>query len=129
LVQIFNRIDARFELSIANVPEFTIAGRIASKGRIEYHFLVLGGLTVQVKLDPGVVEQRLNAVAQVIAESGGMKIIEKDTACDYAEGRDFESCPIQKSSCLFRPSSAETASVPSLCHTIAISRIFYLGGI
>lgn len=41
------------------------------KGRVEYHFLVLGELAflvIEVKLELGTGGERLNAIAQVIAE-------------------------------------------------------------
>ena len=49
-------------------------GRIATKGRIEYYFIVVGCLTVlfiEVKLSIGSSTERMNAVAQVIAEADG----------------------------------------------------------
>jgi hypothetical protein len=48
---------------------------MTTKGRIEYHFLVFGGLSVlviEVKYVLGVAEERLNAIAHVIAECDGM---------------------------------------------------------
>jgi hypothetical protein len=49
-------------------------GHIATKGRIEYHFKVMGCITVlfiEVKLTIGSNSERLNAIAQVIAEVDG----------------------------------------------------------
>jgi hypothetical protein len=73
--QLFNRTIALFRLTILNTPESIIPGRMTTKGRIEYHFLVFGGLAVlviEVKYVLGVAEERLNAIAQVIAECDGM---------------------------------------------------------
>ena len=46
-----------------------------TKGRVEYHFLVFGGLSVlviQVKYELGTSEERLDAIAQVVAECDGI---------------------------------------------------------
>lgn len=51
-------------------------GRMATPGRIEYQFKVCGALTIlfiQVKLQIGSDEERLNAIGQVIAEADGMR--------------------------------------------------------
>jgi len=48
---------------------------MTTKRRIEYHFLVFGGLSIliiEVKYILGNAEERLNAIAQVIAECDGM---------------------------------------------------------
>ena len=48
---------------------------MTTKGHIEYHFLVFGGLVIliiEVKYVLGNPEERLNAIAQVIAECDGM---------------------------------------------------------
>ena len=49
-------------------------GRIMIPGRVEYHFKVVGGLTVlfiEIKMMVGTAGERLNAIAQVIAEADG----------------------------------------------------------
>ena len=72
--KIFNRTVARFHSLILNDPETLMPGRIATQGRIEYHFKVIGGLTVlfvEVKLFIGSDAERMNAIAQVIAEADG----------------------------------------------------------
>jgi hypothetical protein len=49
---------------------------MTTKGRIEYHFSVFGRLSVlviEVKYVLGVAAERLNAIAQVIAECHGMR--------------------------------------------------------
>jgi len=46
-----------------------------TKGRVEYHFLVFGGLSllvIEVKFELGTGEERLNAIAQVAAECDGI---------------------------------------------------------
>lgn len=47
---------------------------MTTSGRVEYHFLVFGGLSllvIEVKYVLGSDEERLNAIAQVIAECDG----------------------------------------------------------
>jgi hypothetical protein len=64
-------------LTIRNVPESVIQGRISTRGRIEYHFLVFGELSllvIEVKFRLGTGDERLNAIAQVIAECDGMHL-------------------------------------------------------
>lgn len=49
-------------------------GRMATRGRVEYQFKVCGALTIlfiEVKLQIGSGEERLNAIGQVIAEADG----------------------------------------------------------
>ena len=65
---------AQFSSAIRNTPESLIHGRITTKGRIEYQFKIYGAQTVvfvEVKLNIGSVEERLDAIAQVIAECDG----------------------------------------------------------
>jgi len=66
-----------------------IPGRMTTRGRIEYHFLVFGRLSIlviEVKYILGNAEEPLNAIAQVIAECD---------ACDYANDRfGFPPFPI-----------------------------------
>ena len=52
-----------------------IYGRITTRGRIEYCFLVFGGisiLVIQVKYKLGDADERLDAIAQVITECDSM---------------------------------------------------------
>jgi len=73
--QYFNRIVCLFSGLLFNTPETIIEGRLATKGRIEYQFQAYGGITVvfiEVKLEIGGLAERLNFVAQVIAECDGM---------------------------------------------------------
>ena len=79
---------------------------MTTKGRVEYHFLVLGELAllvIEFKLELGTNVERLNAIAQVIAECDGnipfiCSIIGSNSyflACDFANYRlDFPSYPI-----------------------------------
>jgi hypothetical protein len=58
-----------------NTPESLLEGKIAIKGRMEYQFKTFGGITVlfiEVKLNIGSLSERLNCVAQVIAEADGV---------------------------------------------------------
>ena len=68
---------ALFSGLVFNTPETEtiLEGRITTKGRIEYQFLTYGGVTVvfiEVKLEIGGLAERLNCVAQVIAECDRM---------------------------------------------------------
>jgi len=81
LAPLFNRTVALFKLTIVNTPESMIYGHITTRGRIEYYFLVFGRLSilvVEVKYKIGDADERLNAIAQVIAECN---------TCDYANDR------------------------------------------
>lgn len=51
-----------------------MSGRIASRGRIEYQYMSLGWtalIFVEIKLDYGNNNVRMDAIAQVIAECDG----------------------------------------------------------
>ncbi|KAI0249647.1 hypothetical protein BJV78DRAFT_1155718 [Lactifluus subvellereus] len=79
---------APFGSSIQNTPGSLMNGRITTKGRIKFHFKTFGALTVvfvEVKLKIGSVEERMNAIAQVIAECD---------ACDWNNMRFDVSIPI-----------------------------------
>ena len=72
--QLFNRTIALFNLTIRNTPESVIRGHLTTSGRVEYHFLAFGGLSllvIKVKYKLGTSEERLNTIAQVIAECAG----------------------------------------------------------
>ena len=52
-----------------------IYSRITARGRIEYYFLVFGGhsiLVIEVNYKLGDADERLDAIAQVVAECDGM---------------------------------------------------------
>jgi hypothetical protein len=101
-----NRTVALFKCTIRNTPEIIIPGRTSTKGRIEYQFVVFGGLSVlviEVKYVLKSGEDRLNAIAQVVAECDGMVMLASRfdcfepsfSACDYANDRlDFPPFPV-----------------------------------
>ncbi|KIL59239.1 hypothetical protein M378DRAFT_1068410 [Amanita muscaria Koide BX008] len=93
LAPIFNRLVAPFGSSIRNTPESLMNGRITTRGKIVYHFKTFGILTVvfvEAKLKIGSTEDRLNAIAQVIAECA---------ACDWNNLRFDVSIPIYSILC------------------------------
>jgi hypothetical protein len=79
---------------------------MSTKGRIEYQFVVFGGLSVlviEVKYVLKSGDDRLNAIAQVVAECDGMVMLASRfdcfepsfSACDYANDRlDFPPFPV-----------------------------------
>src|ERR1700722_7565713 len=84
--QSFNRLIAIFDFAFRNLPEWIIEGRITSKGRIEYYFRAFGSISVvfiEVKFAIGDTEERLDAVAQIIAECDGGSFF------SYARCRDL----------------------------------------
>jgi hypothetical protein len=85
--QIFNRLVAQFGSSIQNTPESLMNGRITTRGKIGYHFKTFGALTVvfvEAKLKTGSVEERLNVIAQVIAECDGQHPLNIELAVDFS---------------------------------------------
>lgn len=65
---------ALFGFAFKNLPESTISGRIAMKGRIKHYFRAFGSVSVlfiEIKLRIGSTKERLDAIAQVIAECDG----------------------------------------------------------
>ena len=84
--QIFNRLVAQFGSSIQNTPESLMNGRITTRGKM-YHFKTFGALTVvfvEAKLKIGSVEERLNVIAQVIAEFDGQHPLNIELAVDFS---------------------------------------------
>ena len=72
--QIFNHIVKQFSFMLRNEPETIIAGPTGSRGRVEYFFKAFGAtaiLCIEMKLRIGNDAERLNAIAQVIAECDG----------------------------------------------------------
>ncbi|KAH9019018.1 hypothetical protein EDB85DRAFT_2010048 [Lactarius pseudohatsudake] len=69
---IVNRLIALFGSWIWNTPESLMSDRITKRGRVEYYFKTFGGVIsvvlVEVKWKIGDGKERLNAIAQVIAE-------------------------------------------------------------
>ena len=58
-----------------NKPESLLEGKITSKGRIEYQFKAFETIIVlfiEIKLEIGSFQERLNCIAQVIAEADGI---------------------------------------------------------
>lgn len=69
---------------LRNNPETIIDGRIGTRGRIEYHFKAFGAiaiLCIEMKLGVGNEEERLKAIAQVIAECDGKPDTLEGTFC------------------------------------------------
>ncbi|KAF8808065.1 hypothetical protein BYT27DRAFT_7097515 [Phlegmacium glaucopus] len=71
LAPIFNHLVTTFGFAFRNLPESSLHGRITNRGRIEYYFKSFGAivfLVIEIKLKIGSGQERLDAVAQVIAE-------------------------------------------------------------
>ncbi|KAN0132310.1 hypothetical protein V8E53_009874 [Lactarius tabidus] len=88
LSPIFNRLVAEFGRAIRNTPELLMKGRITTRGRIEYHFQAFNNMAlvfVEAKLKIGTYSERMDAIAQVIAECD---------ACDYNNRRNGKGIPI-----------------------------------
>jgi hypothetical protein len=69
--EIFNRLIAVFGFAFRDLPESIIKGRITTKDRVEYYFRTMGSIAVffvEMKLVIGSGDERLDAIAQVIAE-------------------------------------------------------------
>ncbi len=82
--QIFNRLVDQFRFAFRNVPEPIQAilndGRVLTpmRGNIAYHFKAFGSIAVlfiQVKLKIGGRKERMDAIAQVIAECDGQEVL------------------------------------------------------
>jgi hypothetical protein len=70
--QASTRIVSWFELFIVNVPGSVMEGRLTTPGRVEYLYKCFSAcsiLFIEVKLELGTATERLDAIAQVIAES------------------------------------------------------------
>ncbi|KAN0133984.1 hypothetical protein V8E53_008202 [Lactarius tabidus] len=92
LAPIFNHLVAQFGGSIKNMPEPLPEplrqGCITTRGRMDYHFKAFGTravMFVEVKQDIGPLSERVNAIAQVIAEC---------YACDFNNRQHDTSIPI-----------------------------------
>jgi hypothetical protein len=75
--QLINRIVALFDLTIFNSAESIISDRMTTnlKGGVEHQFSVFGGISILVikaKLVLATAEERLDAIAHVIAECDAM---------------------------------------------------------
>ena len=64
-----------FGSSITGIPETLLQDRIARSGRVEHQFCTISSISllllIEVKYKIGNSMERLDAVAQVIAEAGG----------------------------------------------------------
>jgi hypothetical protein len=72
--KIFNRLIAIFGFAFTNLPESMIEGRLTTRGRVEYYFKSLGSfavLFIEMKFKIGSIKERLDAMAQIIAECDG----------------------------------------------------------
>jgi len=72
IAPIFNHLVAQFGGSIRNTSESLLNGPITKTGRLEYRFEVFGAMSavvvVEAKLELGTTPERMDAIAQVIAE-------------------------------------------------------------
>ena len=86
-VQIFNHLVKQFTFMLRNNPKTIIQGRIGTRGRIKYFFKAFGAiaiLCIEWKTKIGNDPERLDAIAQVIAECDG----KPDTLFVYTFGAD-----------------------------------------
>lgn len=71
LSPIFNRLIAQFDFAFQNLPETIIEGHISTRGRIKHYFKAFGLISllfIEVKFKISNEAERLDAIAQVIAE-------------------------------------------------------------
>jgi len=96
---VFNHIVKQFTFMLRNDPEIVIAGRIGTRGRIEYFFKAFGAiaiLCIEMKFKIGNDMERLDAIAQVIAECDGCDLNNTDAGfslpihCILSDGLSFE---------------------------------------
>ncbi|KAH9006404.1 hypothetical protein EDB86DRAFT_3144168 [Lactarius hatsudake] len=89
LAPIVNHLIAQFGSSFQNTPRSVVAGLITTRGRVEYHFKTFAGaisvVFVEVKFRIGDPEERLDAIAHVIAECD---------ACDWKNTRAGFNVPV-----------------------------------
>ncbi|KAF8242952.1 hypothetical protein K440DRAFT_615061 [Wilcoxina mikolae CBS 423.85] len=88
LAPLWNHVVAKFGMLIRNTPESMLEGRITSQGRIEYQFRAFGSLTVlfiELKMFVGDSNEKMNAIAQVLAEGD---------ACDYDNFQKGYNLPV-----------------------------------
>ncbi|KAL0632801.1 hypothetical protein Q9L58_008317 [Maublancomyces gigas] len=81
LAPLLGRIQSEFRFLIWNTPETIMPGRMSTRGRIEYQFKVCGALTIlfiEVKLQIGSGDERLNAIAQLIAEADACDLLNEN---------------------------------------------------
>ena len=64
-----------FSYTFRNLPESHIEGRFTTGGRVEYYFISFGSISVLViEVKHKIMANRLNAIAQVIAECDGQSL-------------------------------------------------------
>ncbi|KAF8542350.1 hypothetical protein BDD12DRAFT_979066 [Trichophaea hybrida] len=88
LAPLWNHVVAKFGMLIRNTPESMLEGRITTQGRIEYQFRAFGSLTVlfiELKMFVGDSNEKMNAIAQVLAEGD---------ACDYDNFQKGYNLPV-----------------------------------
>ncbi|KAF8535858.1 hypothetical protein BDD12DRAFT_750529 [Trichophaea hybrida] len=88
LAPLWHHIVAKFGMLIRNTPETMIQGRITTQGRIEYQFRSFDSLIVlfiELKMFVGDLNERMNAIAQVLAEGD---------ACDYDNFQQGFNLPV-----------------------------------
>ncbi|KAF8310918.1 uncharacterized protein EI90DRAFT_2870327, partial [Cantharellus anzutake] len=88
LSPIFHRLIAEFSFTFRSFPESILEGRATMKGRIEYYLRAFGSVSVliiQLKLKIGNDKERLDAIAQVIAECD---------ACDWKNSTEGFFVPV-----------------------------------
>ena len=65
-----------FDFAFRNLPEPIIDGCVATSGKIKYYFEAFGSigtLFIEVRLKIGSRKERMDAIAQVIAECDGQR--------------------------------------------------------
>ncbi|KAH9072882.1 hypothetical protein EDB83DRAFT_2220190 [Lactarius deliciosus] len=94
LAPIVNHLIAQFGSSFQNMPRSVMAGLVTTRGRVEYHFKTFAGaisvVFVEAKFRIGDPEERLDAIAQVIAECD---------ACDWKNTRAGFNVPVYSILC------------------------------
>ena len=77
-LEIFNHLIAIFSSAFRNLSESVIKSHITTKDQVEYYFNMIGPIAVlfkEVKHKIGSNKERLDAIAQVIAECIGQAYI------------------------------------------------------
>ncbi|EDR01183.1 uncharacterized protein LACBIDRAFT_333536 [Laccaria bicolor S238N-H82] len=68
---VFNHLVKQFSFMLRNKPETMINGHIGTRGRVDYYFQTFGAvavLCIEMQLEVGNDDERLEVIAQVIAE-------------------------------------------------------------
>jgi len=102
---VFNHLVKLFTFMLRNEPESIIGGRIGTQGRIEHFFKVFGAIAIlfiEIKLLVANDEERLKAIAQVIAEGDGCDLNNSNAGfslpihCIFTDGLSFEFFTFEK---------------------------------